>query len=48
MGNPMASWLVDAGGQMLDALLRPLAQSIGDLIYFKLIYDFVRNEIQDF
>jgi type IV secretion system protein VirB6 len=44
----MASWLVDAGGQMLDALLRPLAQSIGDLAYFTLIYNFVRNEIQDF
>lgn len=48
MGNPIASWLVSTSGQMLDALLRPLAQSIGDLIYFKLIYDFVRNEIQDF
>lgn len=48
MSNSMANWLVSAGGQMLDALLRPVAQSIGDLAYFKLIYDFIRNEIQDF
>lgn len=48
MGNPMANWLANVGGQLLDALLRPVAQSIGDLLYFKLIYDFVRNEIQDF
>lgn len=48
MGNAMANWLADTGGNMLDALLRPVAQSIGDLIYFKLIYDFLRNEIQEF
>ena len=48
MGNAMANWVVDTGGHLLDALLRPVAQSIGDLLYFKLIYDFLRNEIQEF
>lgn len=48
MANAMANWLVDTGGHLLDALLRPVAQSIGDMIYFKLIYDFLRNEIQEF
>jgi type IV secretion system protein VirB6 len=48
MGNPMVNLLANVGGQLLDALLRPLAASIGELLYFKLIYDFVRNEIQDF
>ena len=46
--NAMAGWIMNAGGQLLDALLRPLAQSIGDLAYFVLIYDFLHDEIQDF
>jgi len=48
MTNAMAGWFVDMGGQMLDALLRPLAQSIGDMAYFVLIYDFLHDQIQDF
>jgi type IV secretion system protein VirB6 len=48
MMNAMAGWIMNAGGQLLDALLRPLAQSIGDLAYFVLIYDFLHDEIQDF
>lgn len=48
MGNPIANMLANMGGHLLDALMRPLAASIGELLYFKLIYDFVRNEIQDF
>lgn len=48
MINALAGWIMNAGGGMLDALLRPLAQSIGDLAYFVLIYDFLHDEIQDF
>ncbi len=48
MSNATANFLVDTGGYMLDTLLRPVAQSIGDMLYFKLIYDFLRNEIQEF
>ncbi len=48
MGNAMASLLVSMGGDMLGALLHPLAQSIGDLAYFTLIYAFLRDQIQDF
>lgn len=47
MGNAMVNGLADTGGH-IDALLRPVAQSIGDMMYFKLIYDFLRNEIQEF
>lgn len=48
MMSALAGWGMNAGGQMLDALLRPLAQSIGDLAYYVLIYDFLHDEIQDF
>lgn len=44
----MMSGMIGVGGHLLDALLNPLAQSIGDLAYYALIYDFIRNEIQDF
>ena len=49
MEHVLAGGLVDVGGQLLDGLLRPLAQSsIGDLAYFALIYDFLHDQIQDF
>ena len=49
MEHLLAGGLVDMGGQLLDGLLRPLAQSsIGDLAYFALIYDFLHDQIQDF
>ncbi len=49
MDHVLAGGLADVGGQLLDGLLRPLAQSsIGDLAYFALIYDFLHDQIQDF
>ncbi len=49
MEHLLAGGLVDMGGQLLDGLLQPLAQSsIGDLAYFALIYDFLHDQIQDF
>lgn len=49
MEHVLAGGLVNVGGQLLDGLLRPLAQSsIGDLAYFALIYDFLHDQIQDF
>lgn len=49
MEHVLAGGLVSVGGQLLDGLLQPLAQSsIGDLAYFALIYDFLHDQIQDF
>ena len=36
------------GDQLLETLLKPMAQSIGDLLYFALIYDHLHERIQDF
>jgi type IV secretion system protein VirB6 len=44
----IAEYFMSAGGQWLDALLRPLAASIGDLAYYALIYDFIHDQIQTF
>lgn len=48
MFDSMTGWLMGNGGGLLDVLMRPLVQSIGDLAYFVLIYDFLHDQIQDF
>lgn len=48
MFDSMTGWIMGNGGGLLDVLMKPLAQSIGDLAYFVLIYDFLHDQIQDF
>ncbi|MEQ1513431.1 MAG: type IV secretion system protein [Lysobacteraceae bacterium] len=44
----IAESFMNAGGHLLDTLLRPLAATIGELAYFVLIYDFIHDQIQKF
>lgn len=48
MSNGMLDNLSVVGGGWLDSLLHPLAQSFGDLLFYALISDFVRKEIDNF
>ena len=40
--------MIAEGGELLGALMRPMVQSIGDLAYFVLIYDYLNERIQNF
>lgn len=44
----MSDMVIGEGGELLGALMRPMVQSIGDLAYFVLIYDYLNNRIQNF
>lgn len=48
MFGTMSEMVFGAGADLLDALLRPMAQSIGDLAYYALIYEYLNDRIQDF
>lgn len=48
MSSGMLNNLSVIGGEVLDALLRPMVQSFGDLLYYSLVSDFIRNEIDSF
>ncbi len=48
MLNGMLNNLSAIGGEALDSLLRPMAQAFGDLLFYALISDFIRNEIDNF
>ncbi|MFZ5637171.1 MAG: type IV secretion system protein [Pseudomonadota bacterium] len=48
MLNGMMAGLSAAGGDFVGALLRPVAQSFGDMAYYALIARFIRNEIDQF
>jgi type IV secretion system protein VirB6 len=48
MSNGMLDNLSAIGGGVLDSLLRPMAQSFGELLYYALISDFIRKEIDNF
>jgi type IV secretion system protein VirB6 len=48
MSNGMLDNLSAIGGGVLDSLLRPMAQSFGDLLYYALVSDFIRKEIDNF
>lgn len=48
MSNGMMDNLSVIGGGVLDSLLRPMAQSFGDLLYYALVSDFIRKEIDNF
>lgn len=48
MLNGIAAGFSTSSGDFLGALLRPVAQSFGDLAYYALISRFVRNEIDQF
>lgn len=48
MLNRMLENLSVIGGGALDSLLRPAAQSFGELIYYAMISDFIRKEIDNF
>ena len=47
MLNGMLNNLSAIGGEALDSLLRPMAQAFGDLLFYALISDFIRNEIDN-
>jgi type IV secretion system protein VirB6 len=48
MLNGMLDNLSVIGGEALDSLLRPMAQSFGELIFYAMISDFIRSEIDNF
>lgn len=48
MSNGMLDNLSVIGGEWLDSLLHPMAQSFGDMLFYALISDFIRNEIDNF
>jgi type IV secretion system protein VirB6 len=48
MSNGMLDNLSAIGGGVLDSLLRPMAASFGDLLYYALVSDFIRKEIDNF
>ena len=48
MSNGILDNLSAVGGGILDSLLRPMAQSFGDLLYYALVSDFIRKEIDNF
>lgn len=48
MLNGMVNNLSVIGGEVLDSLLRPMAQGFGDLLFYALISDFIRSEIDNF
>lgn len=48
MLNGMLNNLSVIGGEALDSLLRPMVQSFGDMLYYALISDFIRSEIEVF
>lgn len=48
MFRTMSDMMIGEGGELLGALMRPMVQSIGDLAYFVLIYDYLNNRIQNF
>ena len=48
MLNGMLNNLSVIGGEALDSLLRPMTQAFGDLLFYALISDFIRSEIDNF
>ena len=48
MLNGMLNNLSAISGEAIDSLLRPMAQAFGDLLFYALISDFIRNEIDNF
>lgn len=48
MFRTMSEMMIAEGGELLGALMRPMVQSIGDLAYFVLIYDYLNERIQNF
>lgn len=48
MLNGMLNNLSAISGEALDSLLRPMTQAFGDLLFYALISDFIRSEIDNF